>query len=249
MKTLLYSDLTPFYRLLDPLEDHADEGEAFGELFESATDVRSALLELGAGAGNGAYYLKSRFDRAVLTDLSPSMLGLSERINGDCDHRVGDMRTLRLGQTFDCVLVHDAISYLTSEDDLAACFTTAYEHLRPGGAALFVPDCTKESFCEWHEDHAGDDGLRSLRALSWSHDPDPSDDTHLVEFAFLLRENGEVRAVHDTHLCGLFAEDTWGARLRGAGFNVRPVARPLPEEYARSPFTERMFLATRPPHT
>ena len=48
------------------------------------------------------------------------MLALSATLNPECEHLEGDMRTLRLGRTFDVVFIHDAISYLTTEDDLRA---------------------------------------------------------------------------------------------------------------------------------
>ncbi len=79
------------------------------------------------------------------------------------------MRTLRLERTFDAVFVHDAIAYITTEDDLRATIETVAEHLRPGGAALLVPDTTRELFVPGtrHGGHDGDDG-RSLRYLEWS---------------------------------------------------------------------------------
>ncbi len=36
----------------------------------------------------------------------------------------------------------------------------------------------------------------------WSRDPDPSDDTCVVDFAFLLRDGKTMRAVHDPHTEG-----------------------------------------------
>ena len=41
------------------------------------------------------------------------MLELSRTLNPDCEHLEGDMRTLRLGRTFDAVLIHDAVMYMT----------------------------------------------------------------------------------------------------------------------------------------
>ena len=245
MTPLLYDTLVPFYHLLDPLEDHADEAQRYGDVLLGAVPGASSLLELGAGAGNGAHFLGQRFDAVTLTDLSEAMLDRSAAINPDYAHVVADMRTLRLGRTFDCVLAHDAIGYMTTEADLLAAMRTAWEHLRPGGAALFIPDCVEETFAEGHEEHAGDDALRSLRAISWWYDPDPSDTTHVYDFAFLLRENGEVRAVHDRHVCGLFPTDTWCALAREAGFRVEVVSRALPEAYAGSGYAESMFLAVR----
>jgi len=246
MKTLLYDELVPFYHLLDPLDDHRDEGEEFGRVLRQAVPGASSLLELGSGAGHGAHFVKHGFSQTTLTDLSPAMLDRSRGLNPDCEHHVGDMRTLRLDREFDCVLIHDAITYIASQGDLADVARTTAAHLRPGGAGLIVPDCVKESFCDSYEDHAGDDDQRSLRCISWSYDPDPSDDTHLGDFAFLLRENNEVRAVHDRHVFGLFSTGTWLDVWRAAGLEVETVTRPLPEEYADSAYTDKMFLVRKP---
>ena len=108
VELLLYSDLVPWYRLLDPTPDHADEAESYRTALERATSrPPETLLDLGAGAGNNAFHLKRRF-RCTLADRSQPMLGLSRPLNPDCEHVLGDMRTLRLGRTFDTVLVHDA---------------------------------------------------------------------------------------------------------------------------------------------
>ncbi len=246
MQGLIYSEFVRFYRLLDPLEDHAAEGEVYAALLKAAVPDARSLLELGSGAGNGAFYMKSHFDACTLSDLSPEMLGLSRDINPECTHVEGDMRILRLGQTFDCVWAHDAIVYMLTPDDLLRAATTAFVHTRPGGAALFVPDCVQESFKEFHEDHAGDDGDLGLRAIAWSWDPDPTDTTHVYDFAFLLREGNEVRAVHDRHVAGLFGTETWLDVLTKAGFEVDIAKRPLPPEYQDGPFTDQMFVGRRP---
>jgi trans-aconitate methyltransferase len=117
---LLYSALTPWYRLIDPLEDHLEEAEAYEAAFMRGIDGPvETLLELGSGAGNNAYYLKRRF-RCTLADISEPMLGLSRQINPDCEHVTGDMRTLDLRREFDAVFVHDAVMYLTTEEDVRA---------------------------------------------------------------------------------------------------------------------------------
>ena len=56
------------------------------------------------------------------------------------EHLQGDMRTLRLGRQFDAVFVHDAIEYMTTEDELRQAVATVYAHCRPGGVAVLVPD-------------------------------------------------------------------------------------------------------------
>ncbi len=90
----------------------------FGQALVEAIDGEATtLLELGAGAGHNAVHLKGTFV-CTLSDLSESMLALSRELNPTCDHVLGDMRTLRLGRSFDAVLVHDAICHMATESDL-----------------------------------------------------------------------------------------------------------------------------------
>jgi trans-aconitate methyltransferase len=227
MLPLLYRDLVPWYRLIDPPADHADEAASYRAALErGCAHPAETLLELGAGAGHNASHLRARF-RCTLTDLSEDMLALSRALNPECHHAVGDMRTLRLGETFDAVLVHDAIMYMTTEDDLRAVARTAFAHTRPGGAAVFAPDCVRETFNEATNLLEASEGARAVRGLEWSWDPDPADTTYRVEYAFLLRDGHDVTSVHDRHVEGLFPRATWFDVLRGAGYRVEGFPRPL----------------------
>jgi len=227
MKMALYSDLVPWYHLVDPAEDHLEEADAFEQAFtEGAVAPPATLLELGSGAGHNALHMKRRF-QCTLTDVSPQMLARSQALNPECEHLPGDMRTIRLGRTFDTVLVHDAVVYMTSEQDLLAAARTAFVHTAPGGRAIFAPDCVRETFRETSEVISGDDGTRALRCVAWTWDPDPRDSTANVEFAFLLREAKEVTAVHDRHVEGLFSRRTWQHVLGSAGYIVETMHRPI----------------------
>ena len=195
MPPALYAELTPWYHLVDPPEDHADEAACFLEAFAGAiVGPSTTLLELGAGAGNNACHLKAHF-ACTLTDIAEPMLALSRARNPECEHVAGDMRTLRLGRVFDAVLAHDGITYMTTEPDLRAAIETAFVHTRPGGAAIFTPDDLADTFVEGAELLEGDDGERSLRYIEWSWDPVPGDGKARAEYALLMRERGEVRVV------------------------------------------------------
>jgi SAM-dependent methyltransferase len=218
---LLYGELAPWFHLLTAPADYAQEAGLYRRLLVEACDgpVRT-VLELGSGGGNNASHLKAHFE-LTLVDRSPEMLELSRSLNPECRHLAGDMRDVRLGETFDAVFVHDAVAYITTEADLAATVATAAEHVRPGGVVLFVPDYVRERF-EPHTSHGGHDGEdRALRYLEWVWDPDPADTTYLCDFAYLLRdETGSVRCVQDRHVCGLFPRATWLELLEGAGLEA-----------------------------
>jgi SAM-dependent methyltransferase len=229
MEPLLYAELTPWYRLIDPPHDHREEADTFAAAFERAIAARpETLLELGSGGGHNAVHLKRRF-RCTLSDISEPMLGLSRELNPDCEHVPGDMRTLRLGRTFDAVLIHDAIAYMTSEADLRRAVATAFVHTRPGGAAIFAPDCVSDTFRELSQSFGETTGSRAVQCLEWTWDPDPTDTMCQVEYVFLLRDGRSIRAVHDQHVEGLFSRATWTEVLEAAGYRVESLERPLGE--------------------
>jgi SAM-dependent methyltransferase len=240
----LYGDLAPWFHLLTAPDDYAGEAERYRGLILDAVPEARTLLELGSGGGNNASHLRTHFV-CTLSDVSPQMLDLSRRLNPECEHVLGDMRTLRLGRTFDAVFVHDAIAYMATEDDLRDCLRTAFAHVQPGGVALFVPDFTRETFSPGtsHGGHDGADG-RSLRYLEWVTDPDPADTTYEVDYAVVVHEPGqEPRVVHDHHVEGLFPEHTWLHLLEAAGFEPtvqRGTAEPDDD------MSQTVFVARRP---
>jgi len=216
----LYREFASWWPLLSPPEEYLEEATFYRELLVAACEAPPrTLLELGSGGGSNASHLKQQLT-LTLVDRSKEMLAVSFALNPECEHALGDMRDVRLGRVFDCVLIHDAICYLTSEAELRAAFDTAFAHCRPGGAVLLAPDHVRETFQTGtaHGGHDGADG-RGLRYLEWTWDPDPSDSTYLVDYAFLLRErDGSVCVEHDRHVEGLFARETWLRLLAEAGF-------------------------------
>ena len=240
--TKLYDELAGWWPLLSPYEQYAEEAAFFIEVLSRAGLPPSpSLLELGSGGGNNAFYLKQLCPHPTLTDISPQMLAVSARLNPDCEHIPGDMRTLRLGRHFDVVFIHDAIDYMTTREELAQALATAAAHCKPGGLALFVPDALRETF-EPSTEHGGHDGGgRALRYMEWSYDPDQADDTYEVEYVYVLREGArDAHVEHERHTCGLFARAVWLLLLEQVGFH----AESLPNEpYGREPFLARRDLA------
>jgi SAM-dependent methyltransferase len=168
------------------------------------------VLELGSGGGNNASHMKRAF-ALTLVEPADRMREVSRALNPECLHLTGDMRNVRLGRTFDAVFVHDAVDYMTTEDDLLAVLATVAAHLSPGGVALVVPDATAETFEEATEHGGGEDaGGRKARYLQWTLPPAPGETSYTVHYAFLLRKlDGSVRTVHDVHRCGVFGRATW----------------------------------------
>lgn len=227
----LYGELAAWWPLLSPPEDYAEEAEFYWRTLEarSRRPVQT-VLELGSGGGNNASHLKTHY-QLTLVDKSEEMLAVSRRLNPECEHARGDMRTLRLGREFDAVFVHDAVMYMTGEADLRQALATAFVHCRPGGLALFAPDYVRENF-KPGTDHGGSDaGGRGLRYLEWTWDPDERDTEYTVDYAYLLREaDGSVTVERDRHIEGLFRREDWLRWLADAGFRAEVVPDPFERE-------------------
>ncbi len=234
----LYHDLAEWWPLLSPPSEYEDEAaDLLPRLRTDSGSEPGTLLELGAGGGSLASHLKRHF-RLTLSDLSPAMLAVSRALNPECEHIVGDMRSLRLGRVFDVVLIHDAIMYATEPAAVQAALQTAAIHCRTGGTVAVLPDFVRETFAPGTDDggHDHPDG-RGLRYLEWVWDPDPADHTYLTDYAFLLRAaDGSIEVAHERHVEGLFARADWLQWLADAGIAARG---------SRDPFGREIFVGTR----
>jgi SAM-dependent methyltransferase len=224
----IYTDLAGWWPLISPPQEYAAEAAYLGAVLGSAQVPVREVLDLGSGGGHVAVHLAERL-ALTLVDISPEMLAVSRRLNPQCAHHQGDMRTVRLGRTFDAVLVHDAVDYMTSEPDLALVIETAFAHCRPGGLALFVPDHIHDEFRAASGGGGGRDPAgRQASFREWTWDPDPADTWVQAEYEFLLRAaDGTEQVVHEKHRLGAFSRDTWLRLLAAAGFDPHGVD-PLP---------------------
>ena len=247
MTEKLYGELASWFHLLTAPADYAEEAAFFrNAMIDAAGKPPQTVLELGSGGGNNASHLKAHF-QMTLVDISADMLAVSRALNPECEHVQGDMRSVRLGREFDAVFVHDAVDYMTSEDDLRGAMETAFVHSKPGAVALFAPDNVRENFRPKtsHGGHDGDAGeARSLRYLEWTWDPDPADTTYVSEFAYLLRDaDGSVRVEGDRHVCGLFGREDWLRLLAEVGFRARALAF---EHSQVEPGSQELFVVVKP---
>jgi SAM-dependent methyltransferase len=227
----LYAGLAAWWPLLSPPEDYAGEAHwILTTLRESLGRPPATMLELGSGGGNTASHLIPHVPM-TLVDIAPNMLEVSRRLNPDAEHVEGDMRNIRLGRTFEAVMIHDAIMYMTTESDLVAALATARAHLAPEGVLIVLPDCVAETFepgVETGGRNSADGSGHGLRYMAWSHKPAPGETAFDMDFAILARgADGSVQAFHDRHRLGLFSQEVWRKAFVQAGFTI-PVERPDP---------------------
>ena len=239
MQPRLYTDLAAWWPLFSAPGDYADEAAWILSAFETALGrLPATLLELGCGGGNVASHFPPQI-RLTLTDLNPDILQVSRVLNPHAEHFAGDMRSLRLNRAFDAVLIHDAITYMTTPGDLTDALVTAREHLAPGGVATVLPDHIRETFAAaltsgGHD--AGGESPRGVRYLEWMHAPAADSTVHQVDYAILVRDDdGSVDVIHDRHAHGIFTRDVWRKAFANAGFE--------PPATRADPWDREVFVA------
>jgi len=233
----LYHDLSWIWPIVSPPEDYVEETEFFSRTIKenSAIDVKT-LLHLGCGGGRNDYTFKKHFAVTGI-DISEEMLRMAKELNPDVDYLNGDMRSLRLEKTFDCVTALDSVNYMKDENDLIQLFRTAQDHLNPGGVFLTLVEENRERFKQNRTiSTTHSSGNTQITFIENSYDPDPEDTHFEMTLIYLVREEGGLEIYTDSHIWGLFPVDTWRSLLKDTGFEIQEL------KFEHSTFLEDEFF-------
>lgn len=137
---LMFHRLAPYYDDLVGQKDYPSEVRTLESL--ARRWVRSggrSWLDVACGTGRHLSFLRRHYTvRGV--DLSPEMLRVAKRRLPGVRLGIGDMRSFRLGETFDVIsCLYSAIGHLETERDVRTTFENFARHLTPGGIAIVEP--------------------------------------------------------------------------------------------------------------
>lgn len=231
MHNRMYDEFADLWPLISPPENYAEEAAYWrAALREKLGPGHHEILELGVGGGSNLSHLTADF-KATAIDISEKMLIQCKKLNPDVELHAGDMRTVRLRREFKAVLIHDAIGYMPTENDLRRTFETAAVHLEPGGVFITAPDYYRETFQSPRIDHSiYSDSETELTLVEYEYDPDPSDTMTESVMFYLIRTKQGLRIEQDRHLFGLFPLDTWLGLMGEAGFTVEKYPYPVHDD-------------------
>jgi SAM-dependent methyltransferase len=144
----VFGQYSRYYDLLYRDKDYAGETQHVAGLIERYKAGTRSILELGCGSGMHATHFGKMGYTVTGVDMSRDMLeaaqarlaGLPKDVAQRLSFSEGDVRSVRVGKKFDCVIsLFHVISYQPTNADLQAAFKTVREHLNPGG--IFIFDC------------------------------------------------------------------------------------------------------------
>lgn len=233
----LYHDLSWIWPVVSPPEDYVEETESFIQTIRQNSGIDTkTILHLGCGGGRNDNTFQNQF-AVTGVDISQEMLRLAKELNPGSEYIHGDMRSVRLGRTFDCVAALDSVNYMKTEEDLNRLFRTAFLHLNPGGVFLTVVEESRERFKQNRTiSSTHSHGGTQVTFIEHSYDPDPDDDHFEMTFIYLVRKEGALEVLTDSHIWGLFDLETWPKLLKKNGFDVHEL------KFAHSTFLDDEFL-------
>jgi len=171
----LYSDLAAVYEAMyATFIDYELEYNFYSNILKKWN--KKSVLEIGSGTGNlTAYFEKNGFEYYGL-DLSEEMLAIAIKKNPNSILMKGDMRSFELKNVVQSILITGrTISYLRTNTDVNATFSSIHDNLEKGGllcfdfidASRFIPDIRKGKEVT-HE--ATYKGISYLRRSTWNID-------------------------------------------------------------------------------
>ena len=135
-----------YYDLLYRDKDYAAEAKYVVSQVGERMPQFKRILELGCGTGIHAEHLARMGYSVHGVDMSEAMIAhtevrkvnLTPEVAARLSFGLGDVRTVRTSETYDAVIsLFHVMSYQAENADQTAMFTTAREHLRPGGVFIF----------------------------------------------------------------------------------------------------------------
>jgi SAM-dependent methyltransferase len=121
-------------------KDYVAECDLIERVFERyGQGAVRRVLDLGCGTGGHVVLLAQRGYEVVGVDRAPDMLERARQRDSTARFELGDIGTIRLGETFDAVLMMFAVlGYQIGNADLQAALTTVRQHVKRHG--LFFCD-------------------------------------------------------------------------------------------------------------
>lgn len=148
----LYGDLAEVYEAMyHTFINYKEEYSFYSNILTG--NNKKQILEIGSGTGNlAAHFMENGFEYCGL-DMSKEMIAIAKSKVVVAKFLEGDMRTFQLTQPVESALITGrSISYLTTNEDVNATFSSVHKNLKAGGifcfdfidASRFIPDILKE---------------------------------------------------------------------------------------------------------
>lgn len=199
-----------------------DYKQESGQIYEVIEKYKRSsgneLLDVGCGTGSHFEFLRKWYSLEGL-DIDEHMLLVAKRRYPDIDFHQGDMVNFSLGRQFDAVTcLFSAIGYAKTPDNMYLAVKSLANHVKPGGVVVvepwFAPD-------QWKEGRPSavfvDKPDLKLARVNIS---ERKGNVSIVNFHFLVAEQGKVEQFTELHELGLFTQEQYMQAFKNTGLET-----------------------------
>lgn len=201
-------------------KNYALEAEAVREVARAAGGEQHSFLDIGCGTGHHLAALAAGSTRAFGVDLSEDMVRRATSTYPQLSFRVGDMRSVRLGETFGLVTcLFSSVGHMATVAELSEALATMRVHLAQDGICLVDPWWTPEQFLDGHvSSFTGKIGEDTVTRVSHSKAEDDRS-TVTVDYLVTSPETG-TRHLQEIHRISMFRPSEYFSAFESAGLEA-----------------------------
>jgi SAM-dependent methyltransferase len=172
----------------------ADGVDVHGEAHFVMTLGLGSVLDAGCGTGRVAIELARRGVEAVGVDAEPSMIATARQRAPELTWVVADLATLKLGRTFDVVIMAGNVPLFTGAGTQAALVAGCARHVSPDGAMVCGFQLGRGYDLATYDEQCAHVGLELVaRWATWDREPLERDGHYAVSVHSLRAD----QAAHD----------------------------------------------------
>lgn len=196
----------------------AEARDVAGRIRTLRPEARS-LLDVGCGTGLHLESFRRLFDHVEGVEVAPAMRERARRrLPGVTVHRE-DMRSLRLGRTFDAVTSLSAVGYVDTVEQLRAAVERLADHLVPGGVLVVEPWWLADKYVDRY---VGSDLVRDGdRVVARVSHTERRDGAAHTEARWVVGDRTGLRSFTLTEAFALFSGEDYEDAFDRAGCAVR----------------------------
>lgn len=195
-----------------------ESGQIYEVIEKYKRSSGNELLDVGCGTGSHFEFLRKWYSLEGL-DIDEHMLLVAKRRYPDIDFHQGDMVNFSLGRQFDAVTcLFSAIGYAKTPDNMYLAVKSLANHVKPGGVVVvepwFAPD-------QWKEGRPSavfvDKPDLKLARVNIS---ERKGNVSILNFHFLVAEQGKVEQFTELHELGLFTQEQYVQAFKNTGLET-----------------------------
>jgi phosphopantothenate-cysteine ligase len=211
---------TTFADVYDLIYARFRRSDDFLHLVNRTVGRERSVLDLAGGTGELTLrLLESRYRKVALADKHEAMLAVARRRLPGVTCYQGDMSNLDLPESYDAILVRQAINYLVNYEGLVVGFRQIHRFLNPAGVLVFnAPNHDDgREYADRELVYEAGNYLARVREMNAVEDRILVHTQHCI----LYKQDGsEIRRVYDLNRFGLFTPAEFEEAAREAGFSV-----------------------------